>query len=121
MAVFDSDIIIDALNGVPQAREVLLKYKRGFISSITRAEIYFGMRKEEYYRTNALLDKFLEVPVDKQIVELAYNIRDGERGLTLALYDTLICATAVMKKDFIVTRNVRHFPAKLVKVFSPKY
>ena len=121
MPVFDSDVIIDALKGVEKARQLLLKHNKVYISSITRAEVYFGMRTEERYRTTALLDSFEEIPVDKAVVELAYDLKESAKGYVMSLSDGLICATAIMLKDFIVTRNQKYFPSRSVKTFKPRY
>ncbi|OGF44374.1 MAG: hypothetical protein A2452_09625 [Candidatus Firestonebacteria bacterium RIFOXYC2_FULL_39_67] len=122
MQVFDTDVIIDALRGVEPAKELLLKYKKNnYISAITRGEVYFGMRKEERYRTVALLDCFKEIPVDKEIIEIAYDIKKVTKNLTLTLNDCLICATAVKLNEFIVTRNAKHYPSKYVRTIKPRY
>jgi len=122
MPVFDTDVIIDALRGVEKAKVLLLKYKRNnYISSITRAEVYFGMRKDERYRTTSLLDCFKEIPIDREIVEMAYDIKENTKYLAMTLNDCLICASAVKFNEFIITRNSRHYPAKFVRIFKPRY
>lgn len=122
MPVFDTDVIIDALRGVEKAKELLLKYKRNnYISAITRGEVYFGMRKDEKYRTVSLLDCFKEIPVNKEIIEMAYNIKETTRNLTLTLNDCIICATAVKINEFVVTRNTKHYPSGYVRILKPRY
>ena len=45
-AVFDSDVLIDYLQGLPQAREELARYRQPHYSIITFMELHCGARNE---------------------------------------------------------------------------
>ena len=44
-AVFDTNIVIDALNGVPDADTEYARYKRVFISRVTWMEVLVGAQE----------------------------------------------------------------------------
>lgn len=123
MAIFDTDILIDHLRGKIEAKEVLLKFKneKNYCSVITSGEILFGMRDEEKERTFALLNSFEEIPVDKETIRLAWEIKRTMKGQQLQLYDCIISASAVKLNQILITRNTKHYPDKKIKLFVPVY
>ena len=123
MALFDTSILIDHLRGKQDAKETLLKFKneQNYCSVITTGEILFGMREEEREKTFALLNSLEEIPVDKEIVRLAYEIKNRAKGYQLQLYDCIISATVLKFKQVLVTRNTKHYPDKRLKLNVPNY
>lgn len=100
--LFDTDILIDHLNGsarIPPA------FAGSSYSSISRAELYsWGHAGERVI--DRLLDQFEEVSVDRRIAEEAGRIR---RETNIRLPDALIAASAIISKRRLLTRNTRHF------------
>ncbi len=123
MALFDTDILIDHLRGIKQAKDTLLKfiYEQNYISVITVGEILFGMQKSEEEKTFTLLNSFVELPVDKETIRTAHQIKLMIKTHKLFLYDCIIAATALKYNQILVTRNKKHYPDKRIKLFIPDY
>lgn len=100
--LLDSDVLIDHLR---IGRAVAVPSERAAYSSLTRAELYAGIRVDEGV-VDDLLGVFREIPVDRSVAEEGGRIR---RATGLALADALIAATALVTGRTLVTRNERHF------------
>ena len=89
MALFDTDVLIDQLRGIEEAKKVLFAFRDevNYCSVITSGEILFGMRESEKKQTFALLNCLKELPVDKKIVRLAHDVRTRAKGFQLELYE----------------------------------
>jgi predicted nucleic acid-binding protein len=114
--LLDSDLVIWHLRGQDSAVEVVLGLaRRGRLglSAITRAEILLGMRESERKATLLFLDACETLPVTSATADLAGEIvrRFRTQGLTLALPDALIGATALIASIPLYTCNPRHYPA----------
>lgn len=121
-AVFDSDILIDVLRGIPAAEKILARFaeKRKCCSVVTIAELSAGtMPQEEGFLQN-FLNKFHIFPVDSEIAWQggAYMRRFSKRHGIL-LPDALIAATAYKLKVPLLTRNIKHFPMDDIQVVKP--
>jgi len=111
MYLVDTDVIIDVLRGIEEAKCYLLKLAEGGIavSTVTVAELFSGketrdpVKREKILR---LLRHFEVIPVDKEIAILAGEIR---RDYGLHLGDAVISATAIVHGLTVVTGNVKHF------------
>jgi len=123
VALFNTDVIIDHLRGNREAMEILLKFKfeQNYCSVITIGEILFGMREKEREQTFTLIDCFTSIPVDKEIVILAYKIKRRAKSYKLQLYDCIISATAIKFDQVLITRNAKHYPDDRIKLFIPGY
>lgn len=123
MALFDSDILVDILRGVPGSGESVESFdeEKNHISAITLGEVLFGMRENEKYNTLSLLSGFSVIHVDTEIVFQAAEIKTRAKGHNLVLYDCIIAATAIKHSQTLVTRNARHYPDKSIKLFIPEY
>jgi tRNA(fMet)-specific endonuclease VapC len=123
LALFDTDILIDVLRGVPGSAEELNKYRllQNYLSAITAGEILFGMKKGEEVPTHKLLNRFAILPVDEELVHIASGVRQRAKGHDLELYDCVIAATAIRHSLTLVTRNARHYPDKMLKLSVPGY
>lgn len=64
LAVFDTNIVIDALNGVTDADVEYSRYERVLISRITWIEVMVGAREDEAQVRNLLETHFEAIPLD---------------------------------------------------------
>ncbi|MEO6191661.1 MAG: type II toxin-antitoxin system VapC family toxin [Thermoanaerobaculia bacterium] len=113
--LLDSDVVIWHLRGRAAVVELVLALaKRGRIglSAITRAEVLLGMRESERALTLPFLDSCETLPVMAATADRAGEICRGfrGRGITLALPDALIGATALLTSTPLYTCNPRHYP-----------
>jgi predicted nucleic acid-binding protein len=107
-AVFDTNILVDYLNGIPAAKRELDQYEEAAISMVTWMEVLVGADDaEEEAVTRAFLSRFNLRPLDKTVAERAIIIR---RQHKLRLPDAIIWATAMELGWMLVTRNTRDFP-----------
>ncbi|HBS25958.1 MAG TPA: VapC toxin family PIN domain ribonuclease [Gammaproteobacteria bacterium] len=106
-AVFDTNILIDHLNGIAEARKEIKRYSRILISSITWMEVLVGASEEEEPLVRAFLSQFEQIHVTGEIAEKAVSIR---RGSKLRLPDAIIKATAEIENALLVSRNTKDFP-----------
>jgi hypothetical protein len=105
-AVFDTNIIIDALNGVAQADDEYSRYERVLISRITWMEVLVGAKGDETQLRDFLETQFEIIPLDLQVAETAISLRRQHR---LRLPDAVIWATARVCDGVLVTRNTKDF------------
>ena len=107
-ALFDTNILIDYLNGRDDARKELAAHRRRLISIVTWMEVLAGVRSED---EADVIEMFLR---DFRIVELTRGIaRDAveiRRAHRLKLPDAVIWATARAESALLVTRNTKDFP-----------
>ena len=106
--VFDTNILVDYLNGIPAARNELGQYEEVAISMVTWMEVLAGTEDAaEETITRDFLSQFKIQPLDKTVAERAIKIR---RQHKLKLPDAIIWATAMELGQVLVTRNTRDFP-----------
>ena len=106
-ALFDTNILVDYLNAVPQARNEFQRYTEKAISIITWMEVMVGADGDLEAPTRHFLHSFDIVPVDEPIAERAVGLRRSHR---IKLPDAVIWATAQAHAMLLVTRNTRDFP-----------
>ena len=104
--LFDTDILIDYLNGIPQARDEIARYRERCISIITWMEVLVGAEKEVEPRTRDYLGTFEVVPVDDRVADRAVSLR---REHHIRLPDAIIWASADVGSLLLVTRNTKDF------------
>jgi predicted nucleic acid-binding protein len=107
-ALFDTNILIDFLQGRPEAKHELALYDDPAISVICWIEVMVGATAETTAGTRAFLDRFELVAVDDAVAELAVELRQRHR---MKLPDAIIWASARRRGCLLVTRNTRDFPA----------
>ncbi|GLS29857.1 hypothetical protein SAMN04488498_110123 [Mesorhizobium albiziae] len=115
-ALFDTNILIDFLNAVPQAREELARYDEKAISVITWMEVMIGADAELEPPTRSFLDTFTIIPLGNQIAERAVALR---RKYRVKLPDAVIWASADIHSVLLVTRNTKDFAADAPGVRVP--
>jgi predicted nucleic acid-binding protein len=106
IAVFDTNIVIDALNGVTQADAEYSLYDRVLISRITWMEVLIGAQEDDSQLRDFLDTHFEIVDLDLPLAETAVRLR---RAYRLRLPDAIIWATAQVNSAVLVTRNTKDF------------
>ena len=124
MYLVDTDVLIDILRGVEDAKHYLIKLSVDglAVSAVTVTELFSGrdtrnpIKREKVLK---LLRHFEVIPVDEEIAILAGEIR---RDYGLHLGDAVISATAIVHGLTVVTGNVKHF-ARVdgLSVLKPPY
>ena len=104
-ALFDTNIVIDALNGVVEADTEYERYERVLISRITWLEVLVGAAEDEMFVRNFLETRFEVCPLDSAVAERAVELRLSR----LRLPDAIIWATAQVYGFLLVTRNTKDF------------
>ena len=115
-ALFDTNVLVDYLNAIPEARIELQRYTEKAISIITWMEVMVGANSDIEAATRVFLSGFDVVAVDKQIAERAVILRRNHR---MKLPDAIIWATAQANAMFFVTRNTKDFSADDPSVRMP--
>lgn len=115
-ALFDTNILVDYLNAVPEARTELQRYTEKAVSIITWMEVMVGASNELEAATRRFLNGFDVVAVDQQIAERAVGLRRSRR---IKLPDAVIWATAQTHGMLFVTRNTKDFPGDDPGVRAP--
>ncbi len=108
--VFDTNILIDALCNVDDAKEEIERYSHIYISVITWMEVLAGAknkRQEKIIRD--FLATFELIELDENVREAAINIRKKQK---IKLPDAIILASAQSQNTILVTRNIKDFSAK---------
>ena len=106
IAVFDTNIVIDALNGVAEADGEYSRYERVLISRVTWMEVLIGAEGDDVERRDFLETHFEIIPLDLAVAETAVQLRRAHR---LRLPDAIIWATARVNDAVLVTRNIKDF------------
>jgi predicted nucleic acid-binding protein len=117
-SLFDTNILIDALNRRQQAYEALQRLGEGAItiSRISWIEVMSGPSPEKLALTEAFLRGCTIIEVSPEIAARAAAVRRSSR---LKLGDALIWATADASGRTLVTRDTRDFPADWPHVHHP--
>jgi len=105
-ALFDTNILIDYLNGVPAARKEVERYRDTAISIVTWMEVMAGALPAEADKVRAFLATFIVHPLTPEIAEIAVVRR---QALRIKLPDAIILATAESEGRLLVTRNTKDF------------
>jgi predicted nucleic acid-binding protein len=115
-ALFDTNILVDYLNAVPQARNELRRYTEKAVSIITWMEVMVGAAGGVEAATRGFLDTFDVIALDEKVAERAVSLR---RSHHIKLPDAIIWATAQAHAMLLVTRNIRDFPSRDPGVRTP--
>ena len=113
---FDTNILIDWLNDVPQASVELERYDRPRISRVVWTEILAGESPETRNNVRELISPFDLVEIDAQVAMAAADIRHRTR---IKLMDAYILATAQVNGAILITRNTKDFPAEMPGIRVP--
>ena len=89
--LFDTNILIDYLSGIPQARLEMERYSQRAISIITWMEVMAGTTAKDEKQIRAFLLTFSILPVIAEVAERAF-VQEEDR--------------------LLITRNTRDFPSQ---------
>lgn len=116
-AVFDTNILIDYLNGIEAAKDEIGRFRKPIISIITWMEVLIGAKTlEEEQTLRRFLGRFETVELSDSVAEEAVRIRREHR---MKLPDAIVWATAAVQEALLVTRNTKDFPNSELSVRVP--
>jgi predicted nucleic acid-binding protein len=108
-ALFDTNILIDYLNGIAAAKKEIERHTDRAISIVTWMEVLAGAHDDaEEDVIEMFLRDFRVVDLTRRVARDAINIRRARR---VRLPDAVIWATARAESALLVTRNTKDFPA----------
>ena len=107
--LFDTGALIDIYRGRPQIKtrfQALLAGKLvGYVSAVSEAELWRGVRPAEIERHEAILSYFISLPIDSGRACLAGQWMQRYEAQGLGWMDALIAATGAQAKLTILTRD----------------
>jgi len=107
--LFDTNILIDHLNGVAKATREIRRSHDPAISVITWIEVMTGAASpSEEVILRSFLSNFQYLEMTREVAERAAVIRRQKR---IKMPDAIILATAEAAGRQLATRNVKDFPA----------
>jgi predicted nucleic acid-binding protein len=115
-ALFDTNILIDYLNGIAEARDEWERYGEKNISIITWMEVLIGAKPELLAATRDFLDSIHLISIDEAVAERAVVLRQQYK---MKLPGAIIWASADVHSMLLVTRNTKDFPADLPEIRIP--
>jgi len=116
-AVFDTNILIDYLNGRDEALKEFELYEDKIISVITFIEVLVGASsREEEAHIRDLLAMFVVHELSPAIAEKAIVLR---KTMGFKIPDAIIYATARLEGCILVSRNTKDFKAEWPDVHVP--
>jgi predicted nucleic acid-binding protein len=112
--LIDTDILIDVLQGIPDAAVFITGLQEAgevCISIVSKMELIPGCRNQEELRQlQAFLQDFTLLPITPSIAEVACQwLETFALSHGLRMPDALIAATAAEHHLTLYTRNIRHF------------
>ena len=115
-ALIDTNILVDYLQGLPQAAKELSAYNQPAISVITWIEVMVGATSQSEPQVRSFLASFQQLDIDGHVADQAAQLR---RTLRLKLPAAIIWATAQNHGLLLVTRNTRDFDPNLPGIRVP--
>ena len=106
IAVFDTNVVIDALNGAEEADDEYKRYERVLMSLVTWMEVMVGAEGDDAELRDFLETRFEIMPLDSATAENAVQLR---RQYHMRLPDAIIWGTAKTHNAVLVTRNTKDF------------
>ncbi len=106
-ALFDTNILIDYLNGAAAAKKELARYEYRAICTITWMEVLVGAAVEDEGAIRGWLGSFDVIALDNTVANRALEIRKQKR---IRLPDAIVWASAQVNSLLLVSRNTKDFP-----------
>ncbi len=107
--IFDSNLIIEHLNGAEQATAFILEHaSSAYISAVTKIEVLgfaFPTKKAES-AAEELIDAMEMIGLSNKIIEQTIRLR---KIMRIKTPDAIIAATALQHQLVLVTRNTDDF------------
>ncbi|NRR29218.1 PIN domain-containing protein [Oxalobacteraceae bacterium] len=122
IVLFDTNILIDALNGISEAADELAYWEEPAISAMTWMEVYAGASRPgegpdiDQFMRNC---EFHVVPIDAELMHEAAKLVAERRhagSKKIALTDAVIAATAKMRGLVIITRDKKDFKGADIRI-----
>lgn len=113
MMLIDTDVLIDFLRGLEQAKDFIASLpEQAYISAITVAELHVGIRNsKERAALTEFLDTLETIALDAELAaEGGLLRRDYGKSHGVGLNDALIAATSLKNRLQLVTLNSKHYP-----------
>jgi len=107
IALFDTNVLIDYLNGIDAARGELDRYEKRAISVITWMDVMVGTTPTTENGTRIFLNSFVHIEIDDIVATRAVALRRIHR---MKLPDAIVWASAQTRSMLLVTRNIKDFP-----------
>jgi predicted nucleic acid-binding protein len=104
--LFDTNILIDYLNGIAVAKTELDRYTDKAISVVTWMEVLVGATPETENATLGFLADFQSLSIDAKIATRSVALR---KSYKIKLPDAIVWATAQVHGRIFVTRNTKDF------------
>jgi predicted nucleic acid-binding protein len=114
--LFDTNILIDYLRGIPQARAECDRHSHRAVSIVSWMEVMAGSTAANEADARSFLQNFYTLPLDADVAERAFLLRRTNR---VKLPDAIIQATAEESGRILITRNTRDFPPGTPGVLIP--
>jgi hypothetical protein len=114
--LFDTNILIDYLRGIAQARAACDRHADRAVSIVTWMEVMAGSTAANEAEARSFLQNFYTLPLDADVAERAFLLRRTNR---IKLPDAIIQATAEVSGRILITRNTRDFPPGTPGVLVP--
>lgn len=102
--LFDTNVLIDSLNGYSQARDVIKDNPDRAISVVTQIELLAGGNPKYEAGVRALLSGFAILQTEPTIAEYAAIVRREQK---LKVPDSIIVASARFTRRTLLTRDQR--------------
>lgn len=118
-AVFDADILLDALHGLGAAQAELTRCARRFVSRLTWVELLTAGLPDDGQRIEGFLAHFSVIDVSEDIARRAAMLRAEAQRLRLDLTEAVVLASAQTSGRILVTRNTRAYPATMPGIRVP--
>ncbi len=115
--VFDTNILIDFLNGHTPAKAEIAKYYDKVISRVTWMEVLVGIKVLDEPIVRTFLSTFRVAELTSAIAEEAVRIR--RTNTKIKLPDAIIYATAKSEACNLLTRNTRDFDPAAPDIVAP--
>ncbi len=122
--LLDTNVILEAFWGKKRVADKVgewIESGKIVISVVCMAEILSKSSKKEEEMLRMLIKKFGVLEINQEIAELAgkYRFEFLRKKKRVYLLDCFIAATAKLHGLTLVTRNVKDYPMKDIKVLNP--
>ncbi|MEQ8515530.1 MAG: type II toxin-antitoxin system VapC family toxin [Chromatocurvus sp.] len=108
-ALLDTNILVDYLNGIEEARREIDRYTQPLISPVSWMEVMVGVAARDESVVRQFLSGFRQSVINQDVAERAVTLR---RRHKMRLPDAIIWASAQCENALLVTRNHKDFPPK---------
>lgn len=115
-ALFDTNILIDYLNGIDKAKAALNRFEDKGISIITWMEVMIGTTAENNIDTKFFLSGFEIIAIDESVAEQAVKLRKSKR---IKLPDAIVWGSAIVHHRILVTRDAKGFAQDEIGIQIP--